>query len=149
MYQGCFEHNLDDKCRLAVPAPFRKQLEGDDGAGAVVLTVADQCLAAYPLGRWQAKLAQIARLNQLDPKVVAFKRIFIGCAHECPLDKGGRVLLPQDLRRHGGIQRSCVILGQLDKFEIWSAERWTTVFGQMADQIGIISASLAEMGVQL
>ena len=151
MFQGRFEHNLDDKGRLAVPSAFRKKLgpETDGGEATVFVTISDQCLAAYPQAEWEAKLGQIAKLNQFDPKVMAFKRIFVGCAQECPLDKGGRILIPSDLRRDAQIERECVVLGQIEKFEIWSAERWQRSFHQLSDQVGAIYASLAEHGIQL
>jgi MraZ protein len=147
---------MDDKGRLAVPSPFRKKLgsptEGAEGAEdgpTVVVTISDQCLAAYPDAEWQKKLAMIAKLNQLDPKVMAFKRVFVGCAQECPVDKAGRILVPEGLRRDAGIERDCVVVGQLDKFEIWAAARWNRAFPQMTDQMGAIYASMTEYGIQL
>lgn len=149
MFQGRFEHNLDDKGRMAVPSSFRKRLGGEDQEGTVVVTISDQCLAAYPLSEWEVKLSQIAKLNQLDPRVMAFKRIFVGCAQECPVDKAGRILVPADLRRDAGIDRAAVVVGQIDKFEIWSQERWNRNFAQLTDQVGAIYASLADTGIQL
>lgn len=156
MFQGKFEHTMDEKGRLAVPSPFRRRLGAEETGEAatgspvnVVITVSDQCLAAYPMPEWEQKLSVIAKLNQLDPKVMAFKRIFIGCAQECQIDKAGRILVPEGLRRDAQIERDCVIIGQLDKFEIWSAARWSRSFGQLTDQVGAIYASLADLGVQL
>ncbi len=150
MFQGKFEHTLDDKGRLAVPSPFRRKLGGEDVEGlALVVTISDQCLAAYPMAEWDAKLAIIAKLNQFDTKVMAFKRVFIGCAQECPIDKAGRILIPQDLRRDARIERDCVIVGQLEKLEIWSAERWQSSFNQLADSVGSIYESLANTGINI
>jgi MraZ protein len=149
VFQGRFEHNLDDKGRLAIPAPFRKRLMDEAGEGLLVVTISDQCLAAYPMSDWEVKLAQIAKLNQLDPRISAFKRIFVGCAQECPIDKAGRILLPADLRRDTQIEKECIVLGQLEKFEIWSEERWSRSFPALSDQVGAIYASLAEHGIAL
>ena len=150
MFQGRFEHTIDDKGRLAVPSPFRRRLAGEDSAEAtVVVTISDQCLSAYALPEWEGKLAQIGKLNQFDPKVMAFKRIFVGCAQECLIDKAGRILVPQDLRRDAGIEKDCVIVGQIEKFEIWAGERWQRAFSQLSDQVGAIYASLASSGISL
>jgi MraZ protein len=149
MFQGRFEHTLDDKGRVAIPAPFRKRLQEADLQGGLVVTVADQCLAAYTQAEWQLKIEKVSKLNQLDKNVVAFKRVFIGSAQECPIDKGGRILLPADLRRHAGVDKNCVVLGQIDKFEIWSEERWQDNFAQMSDQIGTICSNLADLGISL
>jgi MraZ protein len=78
-----------------------------------------------------------------------FKRLFVGRAHECPLDKVGRILLPADLRRDAGIERDAVVIGQIDKVEIWSAERWQRLSAQGTDQMGAIYAALAESGIHL
>ena len=150
LFQGKFEHTIDEKGRLAVPLPFRRKISPEDNLeAAVMVTISDQCLAAYPLVEWAEKLAMIAKLNQLDPKVMAFKRIFIGCAQECPIDKAGRILIPLDLRKDARLVRDCTIVGQLEKFELWATERWQASFPQLTDQVGAIYASLAELGIQI
>jgi MraZ protein len=150
VFQGKFEHSLDDKGRMAVPSPFRKRLGADaDVEATVVVTISDQCLAAYPQEEWLKKIEVISKLNQLDPNVMAFKRFFIGSAQECAVDKAGRILLSADLRRHAGIERDCVVVGQLDKFEIWSAERWTKTFDQLSDSVASIYGSMAGFGISL
>jgi len=151
MLQGRFEHNLDDKGRVAVPSAFRRSTfdESTETGNLVYITISDQCLAAYPKAEWDRKITQIGALNQLDPRVLAFKRIFVGCAQECQIDKAGRILIPQDLRRDAGIEREIVLVGQIDKFEIWSRDRWDRTFPQMTDQLGGIYQSLADLGIQL
>lgn len=151
MFQGKFEHSVDEKGRMAIPAPFRKKLAtGDDSEEInVYVTISDQCLAAYTASEWSTKMAQISKLNQFDPKVMAFKRIFVGCAQECPVDKAGRILLPADLRKNMRIDRDCVVIGQIEKFEIWSTERWNDSYNQLSDQVATVYASLAEFGIQI
>ena len=148
MFQGKFEYTIDDKGRLALPSPFRRQLGKDDCEDlSIVITISDQCLAAYPLIEWQKKVESLAKLPSFDPRVTTFKRLFIGCAQECPIDKTGRILIPSDLRRDAKLQKECVIIGQLDKFEVWAAERWQLCFQQLTDQAGQISAALSEFGI--
>ncbi len=153
MFTGRFEHTLDDKGRMAIPSPFRRRLAvpeaGGEGEVSVFVNVSDGCLAAYSQQDYQAKLDNLAKLNQFDPKVMAIKRIFVGSAAECPIDKAGRILIPANLRTYGGIERDAVIVGQIDKFEIWSAERWEKTFNQLSDQVGSLYASLAESGIQI
>jgi MraZ protein len=148
MFQGRFEHSIDEKGRVAIPAPFRKRLQSSD-ANALVITLSDQCLAAFTPDEWQQKLDIISKLNQLDPNVVAFKRIFVGLAQECPIDKGGRVLIPADLRKQVHIDKNCIVLGQIEKFEIWSEDLWHSNFSQMSDQLSSICSKLSEHGVSL
>lgn len=149
MFYGRFEHTFDEKGRLAIPVAFRKRLLGDADEGSLMLTIWDQCLAAFPMSEWELKLNAIGNMNQFDPKVSLLKRLFVGCAHECQIDRSGRILVPQDLRRDTKIDKNCVIIGQIEKFEIWSAEKWQQNFNQLADQIGNVFATLASSGVQI
>jgi MraZ protein len=150
LFQGKFEHTIDEKGRLALPAAFRRLFNTDDlEEASVILTIADQCLAAYSSLEWQKKVENLAKFPQFDARVTAFKRLFIGCAQECPIDKAGRILIPMDLRRDTKLQKDCVVIGQLDKIEIWAAERWHTCFHEMSDQAGSISAALSEFGIPL
>lgn len=155
MFQGNFEHSIDEKGRIAVPSVFRKKLfaiQADDHAQEetqVVLTIADQCLSAYGPKSWEQIVAKIAHLNQLDKSVIALKRLIIGHAHECTIDKAGRILVPPVLRKHAALDKACVVIGQVDKFEIWSEQRWEQSFASMSDQIGSVFSNLADSGVSL
>ena len=149
MFQGHYEHNIDDKGRLALPAAFRKHLHQDEGIAHVVMTIADQCLSIYPEKTWNVIITKIGNLNQLDNNVIALKRLIVGHAHECQIDKAGRVLVPPTLRRHGGLEKDCVLIGQLDKIELWSHQRWQDSFASMSDQVSDIYRSLADSGVSL
>ena len=97
MFRGRFEHSLDDKGRLAIPARFRDLIVDGEGPGTLVVTNSEGCLAAYPIDEWEQLEKKIAKLPQFDPKVAAFKRYVIGCAQECNVDKAGRILIPGDL----------------------------------------------------
>ncbi len=150
MFQGKFEHGLDEKGRLAVPASFRGELGAcEDTEAEVIITISDRCLAAYPTSAWSQHLEMIGKLNPFDKQVIAFKRIFVGHAQKCQIDKAGRVNLAPALRQYAGIKKECVIIGQLEKFEIWAEEAWNDTFANMTDQVGAIYAALAEHGIQL
>lgn len=149
MFQGRFEHTVDDKGRLAIPATFRKLLVADEDSSSLIITVWDQCLAAFPLIEWEKKVAAISKMNQFDPRVNLLKRVFVGCAQECPIDKAGRILLPPDLRRDAQIDKDCVVLGQIEKFEIWSTQNWQRTFSQISNQISEVFAALAGNGIQI
>lgn len=150
IFQGKFEHVLDEKGRIAIPSLFRKKLEteGQDEA-KVIVTLSDQCLAAYPEKIWQEKLSLLAKFNQFTPEVMQFKRIFVGCAQECVLDKSGRILLPTDLRDQVKISKDCIIIGQIEKFEIWSLEHWKTTFYTLSDQVSQVYAKIGALGLTI
>ena len=149
MFRGRFEHTIDDKGRISVPARFRDLVLGSADSGTLVITNSEHCLAAYSIQEWEILEKKVADLPQFDPRIAAFKRIFIGCAQECPIDRSGRVLIPADLRRDAKIEKDCVLIGQLTKFEIWSQERWSTMFATASDQFTALSQSMAERGINL
>lgn len=120
MFMGEFEHSIDAKGRLIIPAKFREQL----GQHFVVTRGMDGCLFGYPMSEWttlQEKLKSLP-VNRKDAR--AFVRFFYSAATECELDKQGRINLPQSLRVHADLTKACVIVGVANRFEIWSADRW-------------------------
>lgn len=131
MFSGHFEHAVDDKGRVAIPAHFR-------GALAVlqverlVLTKfklgGQRCLDAYPLSAWRALEEKLLAKNPFDPKIMRFKNVYVSGAHECQLDAQGRVLIPPLLREYAGIQREAMITGDVDKMRIWAKPTWQAVF---------------------
>lgn len=150
MFRGRYEHSVDDKGRLAVPAKFREVLGQTDGSEInIVVTNFDRCLVAYSMREWEALECKIAALPQFDPRILAFQRYFISAAVECAIDRSGRVLLPANLRNFAGISHECVLAGQLSKFEIWSAERWGEEFRALSDQFANLTKTMADFGVQL
>ena len=149
MFRGRFEHSLDDKGRLSVPSRFREVLSSQTSEPVIVITNFDQCLVSYSLLEWERLEERIVKLPQFDPTVVSFLRYFISGATECPLDRSGRVLIPPTLRALAGIERDCVIAGQLSKFEIWSLERWDSAFRSAKEELPQITQAMAKLGIQL
>jgi MraZ protein len=121
MFFGEYEHTIDDKNRLTLPAKFRDAL-----AGGVVLTRGlDACLDVYTRADWDA-LVQ-ARLASLDPfsrEARALKRFFFSAAADAELDKQGRVLVPPALVKRGKLGREVVVAGVHDHLEIWDRSVW-------------------------
>lgn len=123
MFRGQFQHALDAKGRIAVPARFREALTGE---GACILTPApfDRCLHLFPLEAWQKVEEKLADLSSMDPHVVRFRRIYVSAACECELDKAGRLLVPSSLRERVGLDRDGVWAGMGRHLELWSAGDW-------------------------
>lgn len=149
MFRGRYEHNIDEKGRLAIPAKFRDRIELLDSENSVIITHLKNCLVAYPLKEWEKLENKLMKLDSLNPKVAAFKRFFISGATECQLDKAGRILLTTTLRSIAKIEKECIISGQLNKFEIWSKEIWDQEFALIIDQFDDIVGDLSSIGVAL
>jgi MraZ protein len=120
MFLGRYNHTVDDKGRLAVPARFRDELAG----GVIVTRGFDGCLLVYPLATWAPLAEKVSSLSIADPDVRLLRRMLFANAVDIQLDKQGRILAPADLRTHAGIEREAVVVGMNTFFEIWSPEGW-------------------------
>jgi MraZ protein len=120
MFFGEFEHALDAKGRLIIPAKFRELL----GTSFVITRGMDGCIFGYPAERWATLQAQLDDLPLTRKDARAFVRFFYAAAAECELDKQGRVMIPATLRQYAKLEKQCVIVGVSDRFEIWGAEHW-------------------------
>lgn len=125
MFRGAHAINLDDKGRLAIPTKFRALLQADcEGQLVCTIDLKDPCLLLYPLSEWQEveqKLSQLSNMVEAERRV---KRILLGSAMECQLDKNGRILLSSPLRAHAGLNKKLMLVGQLNKFELWDEDIW-------------------------
>jgi MraZ protein len=121
MFFGEYEHTIDEKNRLTLPARFREAL-----AGGVVLTRGlDECLDVHPREEWNRLVAE--RLAPLDPfsrEARELKRFFFAGAVEAEVDKQGRILVPPALLRHAKLGREVVVAGVYDHLEIWDRRAW-------------------------
>jgi MraZ protein len=114
---------MDPKGRLPVPAPFRRVLAAQ-GAGVVVVTLLDECLAAYPPAEWTRLEVQLGALPAFSRPVKALTRLLTSRAADCELDGQGRILLPPALRAATGLLREAVVVGVLNRFEVWRPDAW-------------------------
>ena len=120
MLIGEYQHSLDAKGRVIIPAKFREEL----GVRFIMTKGFDGCLYAYSPGQWEKVEERVAGLDFGGKDMRAFERWFFGGAVECEVDRQGRVIIPQNLRDHAGLVRDAVILGNRSKVEIWSREAW-------------------------
>lgn len=123
MFKGTHHYRIDAKGRLPVPAPFRRVLEDRDET-RVVATLLDQCLAVYPSAEWQQLEHQLEALPAFNRAAKALSRLLLSRAADCELDSQGRILLPAPLREGAGLEREAVVIGVLNRFEVWRPERW-------------------------
>jgi MraZ protein len=123
VFKGSYVHRIDAKGRLPVPAAFRRGLV-QQGAGTVVVTPLDQCLAAYAPSEWTRLEDQLRTLPAFSRPVKALTRLLMSRAADCELDVQGRILLPAPLRAAAGLDREALVVGVLNRFEVWSPERW-------------------------
>lgn len=125
-FTGQFEHSLDDKGRLTIPARLRGRL-GDH----FVLTIAppEPCLALYPEPTWSEFCTKLEAATRKDARYRSFVRHLFANTEEVSLDSQGRVVVPQALRDFADIDKDVVLVGTLTRVEVWSAAAWRKAGG--------------------
>lgn len=125
MFKGASALSLDTKGRFAMPTKYRQPLLSDE-QGELVCTIAinEPCLWLYPQSEWDEIAARLVKLSNMNPRARRLQRMLVGHATEYQLDKNGRILLSPTLRQHAGLSKKIMLIGLLNKFEIWDEARW-------------------------
>ena len=140
MLLGEFEHTIDEKNRLTLPAKFRQALSG----GLVITRGMDGCLYCYPEAGWQRLVeSRLAGLDPLSKEGRLMHRFFYSGASEAEPDKQGRVMLPTSLARNAGIGREVVVAGVGDHLEIWDRAAWRAHLEQVEGSAERVAERLA------
>ena len=141
MLLGEYEHTIDDKNRLTLPAKFRSEFAG----GILVTRGMDGCLYAYAPDAWQRLLqSRLATLDPLSKEGRRMQRFFYSGATEGELDKQGRVNVPAALIEHAGLGREVVVAGVNDHVEIWDREAWRRELAEVEGSAEDVAERLAE-----
>ena len=143
MFLGEFQHTVDQKGRLAIPAKFREELAD----GAVVTRGLDKCLVIYPRIEWETLAEKVSRLPQTQPNVRTLSRLLFSGAVDLSLDGQGRTILPQYLREYAGITANVAVIGLYQRIEVWCLEDWTAVKTTTEAAGGSLAEQLADLGI--
>jgi MraZ protein len=143
VFMGEYQHALDSKGRLFVPAKLREDL----GERFIITRGLDQCLFVYPLNEWSNLEQKLKNLPLSKSDARAFVRFFFAGATECELDKQGRILLPPYLRTYAGIEREAAILGVSNRVEIWSLSVWQEYSNQVRDSFAELAEKMVDFGI--
>ena len=127
-FLGEYEATLDAKGRFLLPMGFKKQLPEDSSSRFVVNRGFEKCLSLYPIKSWEPIYSEISKLNDFDPKVREFRRYFLNGATIMELDTAGRLLIPQNLKDHAGLEKDIVLVSAVNKIEIWDKNKYQQFF---------------------
>lgn len=141
MFMGEYNHTIDAKGRLIIPAKFRETL----GEEFILTKGLDGCLSIYPMDEWESFEEKLKALPLTDKNARAFLRFFVAGATSCELDRQGRILIPSTLREFAGLEKEVVLTGNLTRIEVWSKERW--IENSNYDNMDNIVASMQEKGI--
>lgn len=146
MFRGRYQHTIDPKGRLSVPAKFRDELAQYDGRLIVVPN--ENSLEVHPLEEWERLESRISEQSQFDPEVRKLGRLYISRAKEVALDNVGRILLPPDSRQQAGLVKDVTLLGPGRRyFEVWDRPRFDEYERTNGDGLPSLFERLSQLGV--
>lgn len=138
MFRGAISVSLDSKGRLAIPTRYRAELvEKHHGKLVCTVDIRQPCLLLYPLLEWEIIEQKLLALSNFDPTQRSIQRVMQGFATECEMDSVGRILLSPVLRQHRQLEQQIMLVGQLNKFEIWQDKQWQA---QIAEDLALGSS---------
>ncbi|MDZ4169099.1 MAG: division/cell wall cluster transcriptional repressor MraZ [Coriobacteriia bacterium] len=143
MFFGEYQHTLDAKGRVSLPARFRNQL----GGAVTVAKGLDHALYVFLPEDYEQFMGDLLAKSDFNPKVREVRRFFASGALEIQLDSAGRVSLSQQLREWASLDKDVVVIGSGDRIELWDSARWDEYNGRTADNVEALAQELAEAGL--
>lgn len=140
---GEYQHSIDAKGRLIIPAKFREHLT----EGFVLTRGLDNCLFGYPILEWRKLEEKLKQLPVTKKDARAFTRFFFSGATEVEVDKQGRINIPSNLLTHANVQKDCVVLGVSNRIEIWSKESWQNYFAESEESFNDIAENMIDFDI--
>ena len=143
MLLGEFQHNLDTKGRMAIPAKFRDKLT----AGAIITRGIDNCLFVFANPEWEALAAKLIALPLAQANSRAFVRLMLAGATDVEVDNQGRILVPDYLRKYAGLKKEVVVAGLYNRIELWDKATWAVYKAKTESSSEAIAEQLGELGI--
>ncbi len=143
MFIGEYNHTIDEKGRLAVPVKFR----ADFKTGAVVTKGLDNCLFIFTKKSWGELADKLSRLPISQSKSRAFARLMLAGAMDLDLDKQGRIVLPEYLRKYSQLGKKAVVAGVYNRLEIWNDDLWNKYRNSIEKESTNIANELGDLGI--
>ncbi|KAF3301382.1 division/cell wall cluster transcriptional repressor MraZ [Carnobacterium sp. PL24RED07] len=143
MLMGEFQHNIDAKGRIIIPAKLREDL----GAKFVITRGLDGCVFGYPLENWEKIQEKLKQLPLAKKEARAFTRFFYSAAAEAEIDKQGRINIPSTLVDYANLEKECLVLGVSDRIEIWSRTKWESVSSEIEESFEEIAEDMLDFGL--
>ena len=143
MFIGEYQHSIDIKKRLSLPAKFRKEL----GRNVIVTRGFDSCLVIYTEKKWKGAMEELRKLSTSKAENRKLNRTILGGAIEVSLDKLGRILIPDYLKNYASLKKNVTICGLSNKLEVWDSEKWESYRKKAELDIDKVAEGLPELGI--
>jgi MraZ protein len=129
MFLGQYEHSIDEKGRMTIPARFRELLEN----GAYITRGFEHNLVVWPAALFEQVFTRVNQISMTDPAGRDFKRLIFSRADRVEIDRAGRILIPQFLREAASLDTTAVVVGVGNNFEIWTPTLWAEQDARLQD----------------
>lgn len=143
MFIGEYQHLIDEKGRLAIPVKFRERV----GSGAVVTRGLDGCLFVFPMDEWKKLAEKLSSLPLSQSNSRAFARLMLAGAMDVEIDRQGRVVIPEYLRRYAKLGKDVVVAGLYSRIEIWNQKAWNAYKTRTEKDSDDIAEKMGELGI--
>ncbi|MDP3953290.1 MAG: division/cell wall cluster transcriptional repressor MraZ [bacterium] len=143
MFIGEYQHNLDPKGRVAIPAKFRRSLSG----GAIITRGLDHCLFVFNKKDWEKLAEKLIALPLAQANSRAFVRLMLSGASDVDVDTQGRILIPDYLRSYAGLKKSAKVIGVYNRMEIWDETAWQKYKAKTEGSSDDIAEKMADLGI--
>jgi MraZ protein len=138
VFSGRFDHAIDEKGRVSIPARFREVLQRDGDETLMITNWAhlnERCLALYPPNQWKKLIGKLSQGGIFDPVSQTLQLFVLGGAHEVQVDRQGRILIPPNLRDYARFERDVTFSAMTDNFQLWDRAVLQRVVEAAAQQI--------------
>ncbi len=143
MFIGEFQHNIDPKGRVAIPAKFRRSLSG----GAIITRGLDHCLFVFNKKDWEKLAEKLISLPLAQANSRAFVRLMLSGASDVDVDAQGRILIPDYLRSYAGLKKSAKVIGVYNRMEVWDETAWQKYKAKTEGSSDEIAEKMADLGI--
>jgi len=145
--KGHYVNSINEKGRLSIPSRFRDVLREWEASHLIVTKSIDRCLLAFAPDDWE-RMEQLAKgLSMVKKEDIVFKRHLVGSAEECPIDAQGRILIPSGLRDYAGLKKKCLLVGIVDRIEIWDQDTYNQSMEEALEDSEKLREGLAKLGL--
>ena len=145
MFQGHFFHTLDPKGRVSIPAEYRLEFQRQSELPPTLTTFEDH-LALYPSEEWRKFTEKLLSSPQLRPEVADLEDYLFSGAHPCPIDKQGRIAIPEVCREEASLVRDVVFAGAGNRVKIWDKERFHAHRAELHKRYKELAAVVSSVG---
>jgi len=143
MFLGEYSHNIDNKNRLAVPVKFRADLK----QGAVITRGLDNCLFMFTKKEWEKFVEKVSTLSLTQANARSFSRMMLMGAMEVKIDKLGRIVLPDFLKKFANLKKKVIVGGVFNRIEIWDEAKWEVYKKKSEANVEKTAEELFDMGM--